>query len=508
MTGGGLYARSVGGREGAPAEKPARRRRVGIRLLLACACAMVSAGALADGAIAAAKPCADLRVSKLVIKPTDPSQTQLISGQPAQIEAKITNAGTCAAGTFVAAFKLSLLSATAVSESISGLGAGESTIVEMPYAFPKAGEFLAALRVDPGREVSETNYLNDTALRALTVVPANVSLAITNFTIAPSPLDPTDAIVQGRPAIATITVENTGNIAAGPFTVQWTPLAFAVPLSQAVAGGLEPGETTTVQLEFVYTLTGSVTTTILASGPGGSAPSATAKLEEVVEAPLANLRISKIESHPALAGSPSTIEVTVENNGNAAAGPFVVAWQPGPSQAGEAQQVEGLAEGGSTTLTFVNVFATAGIYKGLVMADSTHQIEELFATEKTAATELEIPAPTVNLAVLGVSINPAKPTAGSPATVTVTVENLGNTASSPFVTAWTPSTIFGLPTLQTLAEETAPLGPGELREIPFSYTYPKAGLFFHSVAEVNPGHVVKETEFANNTGKLNLSVAP
>ncbi len=506
MTRGGLYARSVGVREGAPGEKPARQP-VAIRLLLACACAMMCAGAFADGASAAAKPCADLRVSKLTIKPTDPSQTQLISGQPAQIEAKITNAGTCAAGTFVAAFKLSLLSATAASESISGLGAGESTVVEMPYAFPKAGEFLAALRVNPGREVSETNYLNDTALRALTVVPANVSLAITNFTIAPSPLDPTDAIVQGRPAIATITVENTGNIAAGPFTVQWTPLAFAVPLSQAVAGGLEPGETTTVQLEFVYTLTGSVTTTVLASGPGG-APSATAKLEKVVEAPLANLRIGKIESHPALAGSPSTIEVTVENNGNTAAGPFVVAWQPGPSQAVEAQQVEGLAEGESTTLTFVNVFATAGIYKGLVMADSTHQIEELFATEKTAPTELEIPAPTVDLAVLGVSINPAKPTAGSPATVTVTVENLGNTASSPFVTAWTPSTIFGLPTLQTLAEETAPLGPGELREIPFSYTYPKAGLFFHSVAEVNPGHVVKETEFANNTGKLNLSVAP
>ena len=503
MTGG--YARSAGGREGAPCDKPVRRR-VAIRVLLACACAMVSAGALAGGASAAAKPCADLRIASVVIKPTDPSQTQLISGQPAQIEAKITNAGTCAAGTFVTAFKLSILSATAVSESVSGLGAGESTIIDLPYDFPKAGEFLVALRVNPGREVSETNYLNDTALRALTVVPANVSFAITNFTIAPSPLDPTDAIVQGRPAVATITVENTGNIAAGPFTVQWTPLAFAVPLSQAVAGGLAPGETATVQLEFVYTLTGPVTTTVLASGPGG--PSATAKLEKVVEAPLANLRISKIESHPALAGSPSTIEVTVENNGNAAAGPFVVAWQPGPSQAVEAQQVEGLAEGGSTTLTFVNVFATAGIYQGLVMADSTHQIEELFATEKTAATELDIPAPTVDLAVLGVSINPAKPIAGSPATVTVTVENLGNTTSPPFVTAWTPSTIFGLPTLQTLAQETAPLGAGELREIPFSYTYPKAGFFFHSVAEVNPGHVVKETEFANNTGKLYVTVAP
>lgn len=506
MTAGGLHARSLGGREGAPGEQPARRR-VATRLLLACACTIVCAGALAGAAGAAAKPCADLRVSKLVVKPTDPSQTQLISGQPAQIEAKITNAGTCAAGTFVAAFKLSLLSATAVSESISGLGAGESTIVEMPYDFPKAGEFLTALRVDPGREVSETNYLNDTALRAVTVVPASVSLAVTNFTITPSPLDPTDAIVQGRPAIATITVENTGNIAAGPFTVQWTPLAFATPLSQAVAGGLAPGEAATVQLEFVYTLTGSVTTTVLASGPGDGL-SATAKLEKVVEAPLANLRISKIESHPALAGSPSTIEATVENNGNAGAGPFVVAWQPGPSQAVEAQQVEGLGEGESTTLTFVNVFATAGIYKGLVMADSTHQIEELFATEKTVATELEIPAPTVDLAVLGVSINPTKPTAGSPATVTVTVENLGNTTSAPFVTAWTPSTIFGLPTLQTLAQETAPLGPGEAREIPFSYTYPKAGLFFHSVAEVNPGHVVKETEFANNTGKLNLTVQP
>ncbi len=485
----------------------ARRRQVALRVLLACACTLLSAGALADSAGAAAPPCADLKVASVTIKPTDPAQKQLISGQPANIEAKITNAGKCAAGTFVAAFKLSLLSSTAVSESISGLAAGESKIVEMPYDFPTSGKFLAALQVNPSREVSETDYLNDTALRALTIVPATVSFAITHFTVAPSPADPTEAIVQGRPAIATIVVENTGNVAAAPFTVQWTPLAFATPLSQAAAGGLMPGESTIVQLEFVYTATGSVTTTALARLPGLSGPSASAKLEKVVEAPLANIRIAKIESHPALAGSPSTIAVTVENNGNAAAGQFVVEWQPGPSQASEAEQVEGLAEGASTTLTFTNVFAPAGLYKGLVIADSTHQLEELFATEKTVATELEIPAPTIDLAVVGVHIDPTKPTAGSPATVTVTVANLGNAPSPPFVIQWTPSTLFGTPTAQTLAQESASLAPGEEREIPFSFTYAKAG-FFHSVAEVNPRHVVTETNFANNTGTRNVLVAP
>jgi subtilase family serine protease len=467
---------------------------------------MLTAGALASSAGAAAPPCADLRVASVVIKPTDSATVQLISGQPAEIEAKITNTGTCAAGTFVAAFKLSLVSSAAASESISGLGAGESTTVEMAYDFPTAGKFLTALQVNAAHEVSETSYLNDTALRAITVVPASSTLAIQQFTITPSPPDPTSAIVQGRPAIATITVQNTGNVAAGAFTVQWTPFALGVPLSAAVPAGLAPGGSTTVQLEFVYTLAETVVTTAAVLEAGRLKPLATATLEKVVEAPLPNIRISNIVTEAGLAGSPSTIEVTVENDGNAAAGPFIVEWEPGPSQPPGAQQVEGLAEGGSTTLTFVNVFATAGIYSGLVIADSTHQLEELFTTEKQATTVLEVEAATVDLTVTAVSINPAKPTAGSPATITVTVRNLGNSASPPFIVAWTPSSTVGS-TLQTLAQETASLSAGESREVAFSFTYPSAGLF-RSVADVNPQRTVKETDYANNTRARFVTVQP
>jgi subtilase family serine protease len=483
-----------------------RGRHLAIRLLLAFACAMLTAGALASSAGAAARPCADLRVASVVIKPTDPATSQLISGQPAEITAKITNQGTCAAGGFVVAFKLSLLSSAAASESIASLGAGESTTVEMAYDFPAAGEFLTALQVNPAREVSETNYLNDTALRAVTVVAASATLAIHQFAITPSPPDPTDAIVQGRPAIATITVQNTGNVAAGAFTVQWTPFALGVPLAQAVPAGLAPGESATVQLEFVYTLAEAVVSRAAVLEAGRLAPVASATLEKVVEAPLPNIRISNVATQAGLAGSPSTIEVTVENSGNAAAGPFIVEWEPGPSQPAEAQQVEGLAEGASTTLTFVNVFATAGTYSGLVIADSTHELEELFTTEKQATTVLEVLPASVDLTVTAVSISPAKPTAESPATITVTVKNLGNTSSGPFILAWTPSTGAGS-SLQTLAQETASLNAGESREVAFSFTYPSAGLF-RSVADVNPQRAVKETSYSNNTRALFVRVQP
>jgi subtilase family serine protease len=476
------------------------------RFALACTCAALVCAALASSASAAARPCADLRITSIVVKPTETSQSQLIAGQPAEIKARIRNAGTCAAGTFVAAFKVSALSGTAASESVSGLGRGEAKTVEMAYDFPTAGEFTTELEVNAAHEVSETNYENDTATRVVTVVPASVTMAVQKFTITPSPPDPTNAIVQGRTAIATITVRNTGNVAASALTVQWTPLAMAVPLSTTVPAGLAPGETATVQLEFVYTLAETVSSTAAVLEAGHLAPVASAKLEAAVEPALPNIRISGVATQAGIAGDPSTIEVTVENNGNAAAGPFTVEWLPGAGQPLEAQQVEGLAEGASTTLTFVNVFTTAGTYTGHVIADSGHQLEELSTTEKQATTVLEVPAATVDLKVSAVSIDPTQPTAGSPATITETVENLGNTASGPFIAAWTPSSS-AESGLQTLAEETASLEPGESREVTFSFTYPSGGIF-RSVADVNPRLVLKESNYLNNTRALFVVVHP
>ncbi|HXN36729.1 MAG TPA: CARDB domain-containing protein, partial [Solirubrobacteraceae bacterium] len=375
--------------------------------------------------------------------------------------------------------------------------------------FPTAGNFNTVVDVNPAHEVPETNYLNDIAAESITVVAAKSSFAITSYTIAPNPPDPTDAVVEGRPALATITVENTGNVAAGPAEVQWTPLKSAKPLSAALSSGLLPGESETVELEFTYTKTGLVSAKAVVTAPGRLTPFASSTLEPTVEAPLANIRISNVTAHPNFAGSPSTLEVTIENDGNAGAGHFVVEWQPGLFQTAQVQQVASLGEFESQTLTFSKVYAKGGTYDGLVTADSKHEVEELFTTEKTAKTTLEVPEPTVDLAVTGLQINPAEPIQQKPATVTMTVENVGNRASPAFVTAWNPDAKkVSVPSLKAIVhEETTPLMPGESRSITFPFTYPQPGNFL-SVAEVNPGHTVKETNYNNNMAVLAVTVAP
>ena len=476
--------------------------------VLVCA-AILLAAALAGQASAAAPPCADLTVPFFSVAPVNPAQTQLIAGQPAEIFIIVENNGSCAADGFVTQFKLSPSGPTVAAQAVTGLAAGGFTILAVPYNFPTAGNFNTVVDVNPAHEVSETNFLNDITAESITVVPAKVSFAITGYTITPNPPDPTDAVVEGRPALATITVENTGNVAAGPAEVQWTPLKSAKPLSVALSSGLLPGESETLELEFTYTKTGPVSAKAVVTAPGRLTPFASSTLEPTVEAPLANIKISNVTAHPNFAGSPSTLEVTIENDGNAGAGHFVVEWQPGLFQTAQVQQVASLGEFESQTLTFSKVYAKGGTYNGLVTADSKHEVEELFTTEKTAKTIFEVPEPTVDLAVTGLEINPAEPTQQKPATVTITVENVGNRPSPAFVTAWNPDAKkVSVPSLKAIVhEETTPLIPGESRAISFPFTYPQPGNFL-SVAEVNPGHTVKETNFNNNMAVLGVTVAP
>ena len=88
------------------------------------------------------------------------------------------------------------------------------------------------------------------------------------------------------------------------------------------------------------------------------------------------------------------------------------------------------------------------------------------------------------------------------------VKNLGNSPSPSFVTSWNPSAFsIIVPGNQTLTQETGPLGPGEERELTFSFTYPKPGNF-RSVADVDAFNTVKETNEANNERILNVTVQP
>ena len=56
------------------------------------------------------------------------------------------------------------------------------------------------------------------------MLPPGVNLVIDSFTVVPVEPDPTESVVEGRLAGATIVVQNTGNAPAGAFQVSWTPM--------------------------------------------------------------------------------------------------------------------------------------------------------------------------------------------------------------------------------------------------------------------------------------------
>jgi subtilase family serine protease len=503
------------------------RRYMMVRLLLACTAVCLSCGLFVGQASAKAPPCADLYLENVSVSPTNP-----VVGMPATVTLTVHNGGTCAAGGFVTQFRTSLKSPTGPSESINNLNAGESKTLELPFVFTASGNYEAVVETDTGKAVSETNEANNLEILSITVLPAGINLVLEEFTVKPVVSDPTESVVQGRPAVATIRVTNTGNVPAGTFIVSWTPYTLAKPLTKTVTG-LGPGESTVVTMEFTFPTATTVTGTALADSTHvvkeTDEADNSATLKTVVQPPLPNLRVVGVRDYPAPAGSESDQEVEIENDGNSAAGDFIVTWKPGPLIAAQSQQVNGLGEGERTVVYFSEVFKSAGNYEGTVTLDSTHVVPEVNESDNTASSDFVIPAATVDLTITGLSIEPeeqrcgcdcnncdsVKPAyssqtivQGVPNTVRVTVKNLGNSPSGSFVTSWNPSAdSIIVPGNQTLTQQTGPLGPGEERELIYTFTYPKAGNF-RSIADADAFNQVKETNEANNEKILNVTVEP
>jgi subtilase family serine protease len=454
-------------------------------------------------ASAQATPCADLQITDITFSPVNPVQ-----GQQANIAITVRNAGTCEAGGFVVQFKADLFAPTGPSRSVDSLAPGASTTLNLSFNFAQAGNFLTVVQVDTGNAVPETNEVNNLEIRSVTVLRPEVNLVIDSLTLVPDP------VVQGRVATASIRVTNTGNVPAGAFRVEWTPFFLAAPLSRQI-NGLGPGESTTVTFDFTFTFAGTVDGTAVVDA--GNAVNETNEFDNtatrrtVVEPPLPNLTFATgnaIDIDVGPAGSVTTVNVTVINDGNNPAGDFVVRWQPSFLAAPLTQQVNGLAVGASTTVSFDFTFPFAFTFDGNVTIDSTNAVAEVDETDNTRATRVEVPAATVDLTVEDLTISPASPTQGAPATASVTVRNLGNSPSGRFVVDWNPDA-FGIivPSPQTLSEETGPLGPGASRVITFSFTYPQAGNF-RSIASVDSFNTVAETNEANNQRILNVTVQP
>ncbi len=113
--------------------------------------------------------------------------------------------------------------------------------------------------------------------------------------------------------------------------------------------------------------------------------------------------------------------------------------------------------------------------------------------------------PCADLSITGINVNPPQPIAGTPATISITVHNGGTCAAGGFVVQWRQDVF----TLTGPSKSVASLGAGESSTVVVSsdFTYPFPGNYL-SVAEVDTGNAVSETNEVNNLEIRSITVVP
>ena len=464
---------------------------------------------------AVATPCADLRIIAMSIDPTVPVQNQT-----ATVHITIQNVGTCAAQAFVVQWQSDQFTLPGPSVSIDNLNANASVVVDLQYAFPNAGNFMTIVNVDTGNAVNETNEVNNLEILPVSIAQATVDLVITDVKVETTVANPlNDPIpVAGRVARATITIANNGNSASGPFQVQWTPWLFETPLTTQV-NGLGAGATTTVTFDYTYwwaaTFDGWATVDsggwVFETNANGDAEfNNTFNKSVVVEPALPDLIVTNFTINPAapVPGQIATATVTVQNKGHANAGPFRVQWQPWWLSTPVSVQVNSLGEGLSTNVTFNYVYWFPGKFDGTVTVDSTNWVFEIREDNNTKPVTVTVGPNHIDLTITDLTIVPASPTQGEPATI-----NLGNTPAGNFMVEVNPDSLFLFtPGPQTISKQVTGLAAGATTTVSFPYTYPVHGNVrilanvdaFNNIAESNQFGPAEH----NNLKILNVTVQP
>jgi subtilase family serine protease len=478
-------------------------------------------------------PCADLVITDFEISPVQP-----VEGQNAQIDITVLNQGTCASLSFVVQWRSAQLAPDGPSEDVAGLGPNASTTVSLVYAFPNAGNFTTVVEVDTDRTVDEIHENNNLEIFPVTVVPALPDLLIDDFTVVPA--NPT----QGEPASINITVRNQGNLAAGPFLVQWksdNTRPLAPDYSQQV-DGLAAGATTVVSFQHIFPTLGDFTTvvnvdtdnTVVEADEQNNLEIFAVQVGEA-KPDLAITAFDIGQQGPApgfdptqpVAGENALIRITVKNEGNAPSLSFVVQWKSdefAPLGASSAT-VPGLDVGEETTVELVAVFRRPGNFETIVNVDTDNTVIESDEVNNVQITPVTVQARVLDVAVIEFSVGPAagvvtsippdpdddpadplvfNPVVNRPAQAVITVKNIGNVPVDTFTVEW-------MPTLLSPAMDQPLVGglkPGEEATLTFDFVYRTAGDFVTRAMADSENVILPEIDEQNNIKTLAVRVEP
>ena len=223
-----------------------------------------------------------------------------VQGAPSTISVTIQNLGNVASGDFVTsynpdAFKILVPSAQTLTQQSGPLGPGASETITYHFTYPQPGNFRGVADVDAFNVIKESNESDNEAILNLTVQPAPIDLVFTT----PLSFSPAQ-VVKGVAETVTTTVQNTGPIATGPFSVAFTPKTGGFPQSVHI-NGLNAGESRLVTFHATYPTKGTFTATatidpsnqVNEAAPGGESNNVTTQTVNVVP-PSATLAVKII----------------------------------------------------------------------------------------------------------------------------------------------------------------------------------------------------------------------
>ena len=303
-------------------------KRVSVAILVLILASLVSLSA-SSPAVADPAPCADLVITGFTVS------TPVVQGQDATINITVRNQGTCPSLSFVVQWKSRQFASTGPSTYVGGLAANQSQVVTFNYAFPDAGDYTTIATVDSDNTAPETNEENNVEILPVTVHEAAPDLTISDVNIVPA------MPVQGITAKINIQIRNLGNVAAGPFVVQWKSHQIAPTGPSTQLSGLGAGQATWVSFDYAFPNDGNFTTVAEVDTDRDVAESNEDNntfIEEVtvhIAAPdlvITGFSIVPVDPAPGypllpVEGLNARINIEVTNQGNAPAGTFVVQWK-------------------------------------------------------------------------------------------------------------------------------------------------------------------------------------
>lgn len=335
--------------------------------------------------------------------------------------------------------------------------------------------------------------------------------------------------IKDQSATVSITVKNQGSCATLGFGVQWKPTPLTPPLGAQVAG-LGAGASTTVSFTYIFLAAGNLVTEAIvdssrtipeANELNNNFPKLVTVLRDGID-----LQVTGITFAPTnpVQGRVAQVTIAVQNFGLGHAEEFVVQWKPAPLAADLSAQINGLASGAATSLTFNYTYAFFGEFTTSATADSTRRVRESDETNNTLSQTVIVEPPRPDLVITSLTVGPPSTddtlagagsaaeapadvtvaasgvVEGLPTVVTVVVKNQGNTPAGEFLVSWKP-TLFA----PDLSKQVDSLAVGASVVVTFDYTYPSAGEFL-SLATADPTRRELELDEDNNTKFLLVTV--